>query len=249
MQLLVTFTGDKEITLPIEHNHLLQAALYYQIEQPGLRHFLHEHGFTFGQRKFKLFTFSRLHGRFRVNSPAGEITFCPPCQWVVCSPLPLVVEEIAKGLLKEGRLRLGKAVLQVESVMVRSFAVTESEITVKMLSPLTIYSTFSENSGHRHTYYYSPYEPRFQLLVGQNLAKKYQLIFGRPADTSSFSIVPLKVGERDLKVVKFKGTVIKGWMGIYQLTGDPQLLEVALDAGLGSKNSQGFGCCELVEKD
>jgi len=167
---------------------------------------------------------------------------------VVCSPLPLVVEEIAKGLLKEGRVRLGKAVLQVESVSVRSFTVTKNEVTVKMLSPLTVYSTL-ENSGHRHTYYYTPYEPRFQLLVGENLAKKYQLIFGRPADTSGFSIVPLKVGERDLKVVKFKGTVIKGWMGIYRLTGDPHLLEVALDAGLGSKNSQGFGCCELVEKD
>ncbi len=248
MQLIITFTSQKEIILPFEHNHLLQAALYNQIEQPGLRHFLHEHGFTFGQRKFKLFTFSRLHGRFRVCSPTREIIFSPPCRWVVCSPLPLVVEEIAKGLLKEGRVRLGKAVLQVESVSVRSFTVTKNEVTVKMLSPLTVYSTL-ENSGHRHTYYYTPYEPRFQLLVGENLAKKYQLIFGRPADTSGFSIVPLKVGERDLKVVKFKGTVIKGWMGIYRLTGDPHLLEVALDAGLGSKNSQGFGCCELVEKD
>jgi len=45
--------------------------------------------------------------------------------------------------------------------------------------------------------------------------------------------------------VKYKGTVIKGWMGIYRLKGAVSLLKMALDAGLGAKNSQGFGCVEI----
>jgi len=56
------------------------------------------------------------------------------------------------------------------------------------------------------------------------------------------------VREQDLKVIRYKGTIIKGWMGKYRLTGKPELLTVALDAGLGAKNSQGFGCCEVVEE-
>lgn len=247
MRFTVTFTSKSEITLPFEHNHLLQAAIYQQIEQPGLRHFLHEQGFALGQRKFKLFTFSRLLGQVRVDPRRQEMVFSPPCRLVVCSPIPMVVEEIAKGLLTQGRVRLGKATLFVESVMVSDPIVSRDKLTIRMLSPVTVYSTIEE-PHRRYTYYYSPYEPRFQELIGSNLAKKYQLIFGRAADTTGFSISPLKVGEKDLKIVKYKGTIIKGWMGIYELTGDPQLLEIALNAGLGSKNSQGFGCCEVVEE-
>lgn len=42
MQMLIEFVGDKEIILPLEHNYLLQAAIYHQIEQPAFRNFLHE---------------------------------------------------------------------------------------------------------------------------------------------------------------------------------------------------------------
>ena len=52
--------------------------------------------------------------------------------------------------------------------------------------------------------------------------------------------------EKDFKITRYKDTIIKGWLGEYYLNGDPELLRVALDAGLGAKNSQGYGCCELV---
>jgi CRISPR-associated endoribonuclease Cas6 len=56
----------------------------------------------------------------------------------------------------------------------------------------------------------------------------------------------VRVEDRDQKVTYYKKTVIKGWMGDYELSGDPALLQIALDAGLGAKNSQGYGCCELL---
>jgi|Deesub1362B_J571_1020462.scaffolds.fasta_scaffold00176_36 CRISPR-associated endoribonuclease Cas6 len=40
----------------------------------------------------------------------------------------------------------------------------------------------------------------------------------------------------------------KGWMDRYRLTGAPELLRLAYDAVLGSKNSQGFGCFEVVRR-
>jgi len=36
--------------------------------------------------------------------------------------------------------------------------------------------------------------------------------------------------------------------GIYEIDGSEELLQVAFDAGLGSKNSQGFGMIEKYEK-
>jgi len=116
-----------------------------------------------------------------------------------------------------------------------------------MLSPLVTYSTLPTAGGGAYTYYYSPFEPRFEELIGANLAKKHLLVHGRPADTDGFAIRPGKVEDRDLKVTYYKETVIKGWMGEYELSGDPELLQLALDAGLGSKNSQGYGCCVPVK--
>ena len=41
-------------------------------------------------------------------------------------------------------------------------------------------------------------------------------------------------------------TVIKGWVGKYELSGSMELLKFALDVGLGSRGSQGFGMIEMA---
>jgi CRISPR-associated endoribonuclease Cas6 len=38
-------------------------------------------------------------------------------------------------------------------------------------------------------------------------------------------------------------------MGTYELQGDPALLQIALTAGLGAKNPQGYGCCLMEEQE
>ncbi|WP_221040635.1 CRISPR-associated endoribonuclease Cas6 [Gelria sp. Kuro-4] len=52
----------------------------------------------------------------------------------------------------------------------------------------------------------------------------------------------VRVRSSDQKVLYFKDTVVKGWLGQYVFEGDPAMLQVALDCGIGAKNSQGFGC-------
>lgn len=248
MRIDITLSGSSEnVALPIEYNYLVQSAIYQQIEQPALRSFLHEQGFELGKRKFKLFTFSRLMGKARIDPQRGCMLFSFPIKLAICSPLALILQEIAAGILKQGYVQLGKEVLHVEQVTVVDQIVEKNDVAVRMLSPLTVYSTLVD-SGRSYTHYYSPFEPRFQELIRSNLVKKYLLVFGKHVEEEGFSIEPLDVGERDFKVVKYKGTVIKGWMGSYRLRGNPGLLKMALDAGLGSKNSQGFGCCELVDE-
>ncbi|MHB1654582.1 MAG: CRISPR-associated endoribonuclease Cas6 [Desulfitobacteriaceae bacterium] len=39
---------------------------------------------------------------------------------------------------------------------------------------------------------------------------------------------------------------MKGYSGMMELSGPPPLLQVAIDAGLGSKNAQGCGCLEVM---
>jgi len=42
--------------------------------------------------------------------------------------------------------------------------------------------------------------------------------------------------------VVFNGTLIVGWEGLFRIEGEGEILKVALESGLGAKNSAGFGC-------
>jgi len=247
VQLTIFFSVPRPVALPVQYGPLLQGLVYRQMENPVLRSYLHEQGFALGKRRFKLFTFSRLTGRaVSYDRVSGRLVLTPPLRLVVCSPIPFILQELGTGFLRQGRVRLGDVFLEVKEMATAAPRATGQAIRVRMLSPLVTYSTLSGTDGRSYTYYYSPFEPRFEELVGANLAKKHLLIHGRPAPGDGFGIRPVRVEDRDLKITRYKETVIKGWMGEYELRGDPGFLQVALDAGLGAKNSQGYGCCELV---
>lgn len=248
MQLTVFFTAPGSVSIPVQYGHLLQGLIYRQMDNPALRSYLHEHGFALGKRRFKLFTFSRLLGhKVRYDRATGRLVLTPPLRLVICSPIPFILRELGTGFLRQGEIRLGEACLEVKEMATAAPRATQEILRVHMLSPLVVYSTLSGGDGRNYTYYYSPFEPRFTELVANNLAKKHLLIYGRPARVDGFTIRPARVEDRDLKVSYYKETVVKGWMGEYELRGDPDLLQVALDAGLGSKNSQGYGCCIPAE--
>lgn len=247
MQLTISFHAPSPVAVPVHYGTLLQGLIYRQMQNPALRCYLHEHGFALEKRRFKLFTFSRLMGRaVRFDRSAGRLVLTPPLRLIICSPVPFILQELGTGILREGRVRLGDALLDVQEMATASPRVNSSSIRVRMLSPVVMYSTAKSENGRSYTYYYSPFEPRFVELIGANLAKKHLLIYGRRAEAGGFNIRPAKVGEKDLKITRYKDTIIKGWMGEYHLSGDPELLQVALDAGLGAKNSQGYGCCVQV---
>lgn len=249
MQLTIFFSAPGPVAVPVQYSHLLQGLIYRQMENPVLRSYLHDQGFALEKRRFKLFTFSRLLGRAaRYDQEAGRLLLTPPLRLVICSPIPFILQELGTGFLRQGRVRLGEVSLEVKEMATAAPRVRQNTLRVRMLSPLVTYSTLDNANGRKYTYYYSPFEPRFGGLIGANLAKKHLLIYGRPADTADFAIRPVRVEDRDLKVTYYKSTVVKGWMGDYELFGAPALLQIALDAGLGAKNSQGYGCCAPVEE-
>jgi CRISPR-associated endoribonuclease Cas6 len=50
-----------------------------------------------------------------------------------------------------------------------------------------------------------------------------------------------------LRILEYRGTVIKGWTGLFKLDLPEPFFLLAYDSGLGSKNSQGFGMVEVVD--
>jgi len=244
MRLILTFNAERELLLPLSYHEILQGFIYKNLEK-GLAERIHQCGFPFEKRHFKLFTFSRLMGKARVNK--GQISFSPPFKLVISSPLKDLLQSLAENLLKSQEVRLGDNKLFLESISVNFAPKMKEAVSIRMLSPVTVYSTLITPEGRKKTYYYNPKEKEFAELIRQNIIKKYKAFYGRPPSSQDFDIEPLRVRREDEKLITYKGFIIKGWMGRYRLCGAQELLQFAYEAGLGAKNSQGFGCFEVEE--
>ena len=58
MRLEIELGFDDKLVLPIHYNNIVQGFIYNNIEDEIFKTFLHEEGFQYGKRSFKLFTFS-----------------------------------------------------------------------------------------------------------------------------------------------------------------------------------------------
>jgi len=195
------------------------------------------------KRTFKMFTFSRLQGAYKIMK--DTIFFYPPVYLTISSPLDRFISELGNTLLKDDNLELVKNRVHVASMRIHPEPEIKDEIKIRLLSPLVIYSTLTTGDGKKKTYYYSPYEEEFADLIDKNLRKKYEALHKKKPRARKLKITPL--GKNKEKIVNYRGTVIKGWTGNFLLNGNRKLLKLAYYTGLGSKNSQGFGMFEVIE--
>lgn len=245
MRLTVTLSPPEgSVVLPVHYNQLLQGALYHCLGEDGA--FYHDDGFRYQKRSFKMFCFSRLVGKAVFDKESGFLRFDGAIKLIVTSPSEDFCSSLASGLLRNGIIYVGGQRLLVSSLQTSDVRLESEVINVRTLSPVVAYATMIRYSGEKYTCYFAPGDPDFESIVSDNLRRKYLAFTGIDVD----SIAPLKVvplGRPRLSVVTFKGTVIKGYTCRLHLEGPTPLLQMALDAGLGSKNSQGFGCLELEE--
>ncbi len=233
-----------KVVLPAHYNWLVQSFIYRHLE-PALADKVHNIGWLDGSRPLRLFAFSRLRGTFHRHG--NELHFPGPLWLTITSPVDEFLESLAVHLVREGTIRLGAALLDLVSVEVVVPPPYQRPVRLRALSPITVYSTLETPDGRRKTYYYAPQEPEFGRLAIENLRRKIRAWTGEDLPPDGATLRPVKVSNRNLVVARYKGTVIKGWTGIYELDAPEPYFRMALDAGLGAKNSQGFGCVEVWE--
>ena len=242
MRVKITYESlDGRIILPKHYNYILQA-LIYQILSPNLATKLHKEGFPYEKRKFKLFTFSRILEKGTLSRDETKLIFNEKITFLFSSPVEDIVGNLAERSFKEREFMLGKNKVFISQVEIITIPRIENKMLIRALSPITTYSTLTKEDGQKVAHYYKPFDKEFSKLIEENAKKKYKLIYGKDPENLRLSINPIKFSiKENLKVVIFKGTPIEGYTGIYELEGDPELIYVTYEAGLGSKNSEGFG--------
>ncbi|MFW0858965.1 MAG: CRISPR-associated endoribonuclease Cas6 [Dehalococcoidia bacterium] len=238
------------LKLPLQYNREVQGMIYRNLDEP-LGDWIHDEGLPLGKRSFKLFTFSRLLGSYRITP--DTIEFSGPVRVHVGSVHEQILQSLVEHLLREPAVRLGKELCEVHSIELEPLPKMSRPVRVRTLSPITVYSTLSTAEGRKKTYYYTPFEREWETQLLSNLKRKSRALGWREAQLQNLEdgkvhIRPVRVSNRDLKIMKYGDTVIKAWSGVYELDLPEPFFLLAYDAGLGSKNSQGFGMVEVVRQ-
>ena len=240
MQLHLTLSGDN-VLLPINYRHLIHGMIYRALsEAPGYSHYLHDMpDLENGTKAFKKFTFSSLQGTYEL---AGRnIRFPDHMRLEIRSCDPVFINILYQVFLTNTEVYLGRNTLHVTEIFVNQMFITTGYATIEMKTPLVAYHT-EEGS---HTCFYRPDEALFYQALERNAGRKWEYITkdGREAQieiTPAFTTLP-----KQQKSV-FKKTYITGWFGKYRIAGEPVLLNLLYDIGLGAKNSEGYGMFDYV---
>ena len=118
-------------------------------------------------------------------------------------------------------------------------------IFIRLLLPANIVISFPVNSVIFLCYIFrSIHLKEFSESVHNNLIKKFRALYpGAEIPEGRVEISPLgEVREQVSMYDRGKTFPIKGWSGTFKVTGPNGLLSVALECGLGAKNSSCFGC-------
>ncbi len=250
MRIKIICDVGRGVCLPINYNHLLTSVIYQflRLSDPEYARFLHEDGYTIGNKRFKLFTFSQLMARKR-QITNDQICFRSQVMWYVSSPQEAFLGSFAASLMDRGRLRIGSQQLRVMDVEIPRIPRFHPNMKFRCLSPITM-STKRERNGKLVMHYCLHDEPEFSELVRQNLVRKHEAICGHKPRDDSFSMEfdPEYISRRKgriTRLVRFKDVDIRGVLCPFHACGSPELMLVGYECGFGDKNSAGFGMVEV----
>jgi len=260
MRFKLTLQIDKRAfgnVLPINYQYELSAFIYKAIEYADREYslWLHENGFRLYGRPFKLFTFSNLMiPQYRIDKEQGRIRIeCDRIEWLVSFLPEASTEKFAFGLFSEQVFQIGdkKSTVQfrIEQIEVLPAPVFESIMLFQTLSPVCLPL---KEEGKRYATYLSPDAPEAFGMVLNNLLSKYHTFYNKPYELmENFRFEVTSQPKPKLIVIK-KGTPdaseIRGFLFDFRMQAPVELMQIMYEAGLGEKNSIGFGMVEVKKK-
>ena len=186
-----------------------------------------------------MFQFSQLTGDYVIRDK--WIIFQSYVEFEIRSVEPMFLRILGESFWNNG-ITFGDKVYRNLQMDLYDYTVEETELMIRMKSPVTVYSTDKESGK---TYYYNPLEETFYDKINETFYRKYEAYYGIPPA----SPIILSNGKSSCPkrlVTRYQGSYITAWYGIYRLCSERKYLDFLYQTGLGSKNSQGFGMFEIL---
>jgi len=253
---------QSETIINLNYNYFLSGVVYRLIESssPTYAKFLHDLGYQpdGSLRRFKHFTFSRLVVRRRKIEGGQLRILSGPVEWQVSLLVEEALQHFVVGLFEKQEFWIERedcrfVVEQVETLPEPEW---NRSMMFRMLSPLTI-SVPEKRNGKLLPHYLRPEDPRLSEALRRNILSKYTSLFDETLTDTDFrcnldeKFIAARGGpDRVSKLITIKEgrsdeTKVRGFMCPVTIEGNPQLIKLAYESGLGEKGSLGFG---MVEK-
>lgn len=248
MRFGITLTSSIRHTIPMNYQYPLSAAIYKIIAKGDAEYasFLHETGYGKG---FKLFCFSDLRGKFKVNGDS-LIMQDSKVSFEISFHLPAASQNFVKGLFLSQTLEIAhkrsRAVFTVSSVeaLPNPFAGRkDSEIIQAYFQPASAVVAGIKNEKGNYTFL-SPDDPRFAEILLFNWKEKIKSVFEESVEDKILyvEIMALPKPPKSRLITVKAGTPaetkIRGWLNFgLRVTGEKRFVELLWNTGAGIYNS------------
>jgi CRISPR-associated endoribonuclease Cas6 len=255
MRIEVILSNSRPTRIPINYNHPLAAGIYETLGSSCADYAsrLHNQGYEFKGKHFKLFTFSQLLAP-RCRALGDQLLIqADTVRWLISSPVEEFIIHFVNGVLDRGHVRINEISFPVREV----HAIAEPKFTERMrfrcLSPITV-STHINAEGLNQLQY-CRLEDGFYEKVADNLRRKQALLASQMSSlTSEFSswdmefdpLVRARRKDRIYKLITYKDTKIFCYQCPFTVEGSPELMRIGYQCGFGDGNSKGFGMVEVT---
>jgi CRISPR-associated endoribonuclease Cas6 len=224
--------------IPFNYNLSLAGAIYGPIKRVNTDLAYSIHSST----DYKFFTFSWLQIPNGKTNKKG-IFVDGQAHFFVSSPITKIITAFVEGILETPVVRIGGTILHVETVEVLPAPHFNGKAVFSTLSPIIV-RTAEDNNGHLRTVDLYPTHPKFYENLQNNLIGKYQMLYNEQNTNITFSKPTFTKPVR----IKIKNTFHRASHMTFEACGDTDLLKLGYEAGLGGKNSMGFGMVDVRNK-
>ena len=247
MKLIIEFDIKEDMLLDYNYNYHISSAIYSLLAEQNQEFAskLHNRGQELGNKNFKLFVFSKFMPAKFETSKNGILVKRGRAKLFINSPLKDFIFYLGSALMEKGYMKIGRANYYVANIEYEVKPTKKYNYESTFITSSPIVTTTSELiDGKMKTQTVHIAEPKYVENIKNNLLKKYFLIHGELPDDMNIEI---KFDEEYIKkkprgkLITIKGITVKGYIVPFKMKGSDEVKNVAIDCGLGEKNSVGMG--------
>ena len=117
MRIKIDLISEKPIKLPTGYGSVIQGFVYNLIDKHNAD-WLHNTGFKYEKRQFRLFNFSEILEKAKYNPDLKTFVFNGQISFYISSPVDWILEQIAKNSVTKEKLMLGHFYLQGDKELI-----------------------------------------------------------------------------------------------------------------------------------
>ena len=250
MRLKLTLNHSPNQVLPINYQYLVSSWIYHTLgnADQAFAKKLHDNGYDFRGKKYKLFTFGPLIPKwYQVDKKRATITLSKsPTTIELSFFIDDALQHFVIGLFKDQQFQLTsgrfKADFEVSGIEMLPAPTFENTMRFQLVTPLCVSKNIADK---KHAHYTSPDEDGYVELLLRNLLRKQNALtpqlVGESADALALDFpYDFKLLSKPYsKLFTVKGIELRGYLFDFEITATKELLELGYFAGFGDKNSSG----------